>query len=96
MVPDSLLGLISAFFAIVGAAFVDGTASWQDTINVAFSRFLISLFLLRISECDAMVFEIAFSAAFPQRGTSGRPPVECTPHHPAGTASLPEGERAAL
>ena len=43
-----------------------------------------------------MVFEIAFSAAFPQRGTSGRPPVECTPHHPAGTASLPEGERAAL
>ena len=45
MVPDSLLGLISAFFAIVGAAFVDGTASWQDTINVAFSRFLISMWI---------------------------------------------------
>jgi len=40
-----MIGLISAFFAIVGAAFVDGNASWQDTIYAGVLAFLISMWI---------------------------------------------------
>ena len=42
---DMMLGLISAFFAIVGAAFVDGDANWQDTICAGVLAFLISIWI---------------------------------------------------
>jgi uncharacterized membrane protein YeaQ/YmgE (transglycosylase-associated protein family) len=42
---DMMLGLISAFFAIVGAAFVDGNANWQDTICAGVLAFLISMWI---------------------------------------------------
>ena len=42
---DMMLGLISAFFAIVGAAFIDGDAKWQDTICAGVLAFLISIWL---------------------------------------------------
>ena len=42
---NMMLGLISAFFAIVGAAFVDGNASWQDTICAGVLAFLIAMWL---------------------------------------------------
>jgi len=42
---DMMLGLISAFFAIVGAAFVDGNASWQDTVYAGVLAFLISMWI---------------------------------------------------
>ena len=42
---DMMLGLISAFFAIVGAAFVDGDANWQDTICAGALAFLISIWI---------------------------------------------------
>ena len=40
-----MLGLISAFFAIVGAAFIDGDANWQDTICAGVLAFLISMWI---------------------------------------------------
>jgi hypothetical protein len=40
-----MLSLISAFFAIVGAAFVDGNASWQDTTCAGVLAFLISMWI---------------------------------------------------
>jgi hypothetical protein len=40
-----MIGLISAFFAIVGAAFVDGNAGWQDTIFAGVLAFLISMWI---------------------------------------------------
>ena len=45
VLTDMMLGLISAFFAIVGAAFVDGNASWQDTIYAGVLAFLISMWI---------------------------------------------------
>ena len=42
---DIMLGLISAFFAIVGAAFIDGDANWQDTICAGVLAFLISMWI---------------------------------------------------
>jgi uncharacterized membrane protein YeaQ/YmgE (transglycosylase-associated protein family) len=42
---DMMLGLISAFFAIVGAPFVDGDANWQDTICAGVLAFLISIWI---------------------------------------------------
>jgi hypothetical protein len=42
---DVTLGLISAFFAIVGAAFADIDASWQDTICAGVLAFLISMWM---------------------------------------------------
>ena len=42
---DSMLGLISAFFAIVGAAFADGDANWQDVICAGVLAFLISMWM---------------------------------------------------
>ena len=42
---DVMLGLISAFFAIVGAAFADSDASWQDTICAGVLAFLISMWM---------------------------------------------------
>jgi hypothetical protein len=42
---DMMLGLISAFFAIVGAAFADSNASWQDTICAGVLAFLISMWI---------------------------------------------------
>ena len=42
---DMMLGLISAFFAIVGAAFIDGGANWQDTICAGVLAFLISMWI---------------------------------------------------
>jgi hypothetical protein len=42
---DMMFGLISAFFAIVGAAFADGNASWQDTICAGVLAFLISMWM---------------------------------------------------
>ena len=40
-----MLGLISAFFAIVGAAFVDGNANWPDMICAGVLAFLIAMWL---------------------------------------------------
>ncbi|MGB6271595.1 MAG: hypothetical protein WBF44_08400 [Pseudolabrys sp.] len=45
LLTDMMLGLISAFFAIVGAAFVDGNATWQDTIYAGVLAFLISMWI---------------------------------------------------
>ena len=42
---DMMLGLISAFFTIVGAAFVDGGANWQDTISAGVLAFLIAMWI---------------------------------------------------
>ena len=42
---DMMLGLISAFFAIVGAAFADGNASWQDVICAGLLAFLIAMWI---------------------------------------------------
>ena len=42
---DMMLGLISTFFAIIGAAFVDGDANWQDTICAGVLAFLISMWI---------------------------------------------------
>ena len=42
---DMMLGLISAFFAIVGAAFADSNASWQDTMCAGVLAFLISMWI---------------------------------------------------
>ena len=40
-----MFGLISAFFAIVGAAFADSNASWQDTMCAGVLAFLISMWI---------------------------------------------------
>ena len=40
---DMMLGLISAFFAIVGAAFIDGGANWKHTMCAGVLAFLISM-----------------------------------------------------
>ena len=42
---DMMLGLISAFFAIVGAAFVDGNVNWPDMICAGVLAFLIAMWL---------------------------------------------------
>jgi membrane protein YdbS with pleckstrin-like domain len=42
---DMMLGLISAFFAIVGAAFIDGGANWKHTICAGVLAFLISMWV---------------------------------------------------
>jgi ABC-type transport system involved in cytochrome bd biosynthesis fused ATPase/permease subunit len=42
---DMMLGLISAFFAIVGAAFIDGGANWKHTICAGVLAFLISMWI---------------------------------------------------
>ena len=42
---DMMLGLIAAFFAIVGAAFIDGDANWHDTICAGVLAFLISMWI---------------------------------------------------
>ena len=42
---DIMLGLISAFFAIVGASFVDGEANWQDTTCAGVLAFLIAMWI---------------------------------------------------
>jgi hypothetical protein len=42
---DVMLGLISAFFAIVGAAFADSDASWQNTSCAGVLAFLISMWM---------------------------------------------------
>jgi hypothetical protein len=42
---DMMFGLISAFFAIVGAAFVDGNANWQDVICTGVLAFLIAMWI---------------------------------------------------
>ena len=42
---NMMLGLISAFFAIVGAAFVDGNANWQNTISAGVLAFLIAMWI---------------------------------------------------
>ena len=42
---DTMLGLLSAFFAIVGAAFADGDANWQDVICAGVLAFLISMWI---------------------------------------------------
>jgi len=40
LLTDMLLGLISACFAIVGAAFAGGGFHWQETISAAVVAFL--------------------------------------------------------
>ena len=42
---DMMLGLISAFFAVVGAAFIDGGANWKHTICAGVLAFLISMWI---------------------------------------------------
>jgi hypothetical protein len=42
---DMMLGLISAFFAIVAVAFADGDVSWQDTICAGVLAFLVSMWM---------------------------------------------------
>jgi hypothetical protein len=41
-----MLGLVSAFFAIVGAAIADGNAGWPDTICAGVLAFLISMWIV--------------------------------------------------
>jgi hypothetical protein len=53
-VTDMMFGLISAFFAIVGAAFADGNASWQDTICAGVLAFLISMWIANFVFPNAM------------------------------------------
>jgi hypothetical protein len=40
-----MFGLISAFFAILGVAFADGDASWQNTTCAGVLAFLISMWI---------------------------------------------------
>jgi len=42
---DMVLGLISAFFAIAGAAFADSDANWQDMICAGVLAFLIAMWV---------------------------------------------------
>ena len=42
---DMMLGLISAFFAIVAVAFADSDVSWQNTICAGVLAFLISMWI---------------------------------------------------
>src|SRR4051794_909345 len=42
---DIMLGLLSAFFAIVAVAFADSDVSWQDTICAGVLAFLISMWM---------------------------------------------------
>jgi uncharacterized membrane protein YeaQ/YmgE (transglycosylase-associated protein family) len=42
---DMMLGLISAFFAVVGAAFIDGGANWKHTMCAGVLAFLISIWI---------------------------------------------------
>ena len=42
---DMMLGLISAFFAVVGAAFIDGGANWKHTMCAGVLAFLISMWI---------------------------------------------------
>lgn len=42
---DMMLGLISAFFAIVAVAFAGRDVSWQDTICAGVLAFLISMWM---------------------------------------------------
>jgi hypothetical protein len=46
---DMMLGLISAFFAIVGAALVEGNSSWPDTICAGVLAFLISMWIVNFA-----------------------------------------------
>jgi uncharacterized membrane protein YeaQ/YmgE (transglycosylase-associated protein family) len=59
---DMMLGLISAFFAIVGAAFVDDNASWQDTICAGVIAFLISMWIANFVFPNAMRWCLASRA----------------------------------
>ena len=40
-----MFGLISAFFAILGVAFADSDASWQNTTCAGVLAFLISMWI---------------------------------------------------
>ena len=62
---DVTLGLISAFIAIVGAAFADSNASWQDTICAGLLAFLISMWMANFLFPNAtrLVFEIALPSS---------------------------------
>jgi len=51
---DITFGLISAFFAVVGAAIVDGSASWQDTFCAGVLAFLISMWIANFVFPNAM------------------------------------------
>src|SRR4029077_1115058 len=42
---DVMLGLISAFFAIVGAVCIDGNANWKDTFSAGVLAFLIAMWM---------------------------------------------------
>jgi hypothetical protein len=42
---DMMLGLISAFFAIVVVAFADSDVSWQETVCAGVLAFLISMWM---------------------------------------------------
>jgi len=54
LLTDMMVGLISALFAIAGAAFVDGNANWQDTMCAGVLAFLISLWIANFVFPNAM------------------------------------------